>query len=244
MKTLIDPMTRSCRSKGFTLVEILIAISIIMLLAAILFPVLKMTKSKLQAAQAVQRIKQCGIVVLQKAIDNNNTVVVHANGTSSNMRDLRLYGMMEEVAGEQEVGRYVYTPAYESLASGTWPVWALNFDDAEEKGIKWEKVWFQRGGENRYAEGLNLTRCDSMHEYPLFADSSNGNGVPRARFSNDDQYKFAMRYQAKGPVFFLDGSTQMVGRDDMAKFGITRAYLFKDNPVTEPTLVTTPGNAD
>jgi len=225
------------RPPGFTLPEILVVIVIIAVLAAALIPMIGTIKVNSQAALSVQRIRQCGMFVMQKAVDNQNKIVIHVNGTSSNMRDLRLYGIVAEVTGEEDVGRYVYTPAYEKLASGTWPVWGTNTDDHLENGIKWEKVWFQRGGEQRYAEGLNLARVRSVNNYPLLADSSNAGGVPRARFANDDVYKFAMRYKGRGPVYMLDGSAQLVARIDMHKLGIRRAYLFKKDPVANPTLV-------
>jgi prepilin-type N-terminal cleavage/methylation domain-containing protein len=232
------PLAKWARSKrGFSLTEILVVIVIIAVLAAALIPLVGRMKVNFQAGTAVQRIRQCGMFVMQKAADNQNKVVIHVNGSSKNMRDLRLYGMVEEVTGEEDVGRYVYTPAYEELALGTWPVWGANTDDDLENGIQWEKVWFERGGEPRYAEGLNLARSRSMNSYPLLADSSNADGVPRARFANEDVYKFAMRYRGKGPVYLLDGSAQLVSRDDMHKLGIKRAYLFKDNPVSNPTLV-------
>ena len=227
----------SGRRPGFTLTEILIVIVIIAVIAAILIPMVGRMKMSSQAATAIQRIRQCGMIVLQKAVDNNNKLVIHVNGTSSNMHDLRLYGMVEEITGEDDVGRYVYTPAYEKLANGTWPVWGTNIDDDVENGIVWERVWFQRGGEQRYAEGLNLARCGSMSDYPLLADSSDAAGVPRARFGNDDTHKFAMRYGGRGPVFVLDGSARLATRSDMHQLGIRRAYLFKQNPVSNPTLV-------
>ena len=224
-------------SNGFTLTELLVVIVIIVVLAAALVTVVGRLKETSQAGLAIHRIRQCGMIVMQKAVDFNNKLVIHVDGTSSNMRDLRLYGMVEEIVGREEVGRYVYTPAYEKLASGTWPVWAANTDNDPDNGIKWEKVWFERGGEQRYAEGLNLSRCKSFNGYPLLADSSNADGTPRARFSNDEDYKFAMRYKSKGPVYLLDGSVQQVGRGDMHLLGIKRAYLFKKDPVSSPTLV-------
>lgn len=231
------PALRERRLPGFTLTELLVVIVIIVVLAAALIPMVATMRASAQASMALQRIRQCGMIVMQEAVDNSNNVVIHVNGTSSNMRDLRLYGMVEEIVGEEDVGRYVYTPAYEKLASGTWPVWAANTDDDPETGIVWGKAWFERGGERRYAESLNLARCKSMNAYPLLADSSNADGVPRARFSNDGDHKFAMRYKGKGPVYLLDGSARMVARSDMHTLGIQRAYLFKKDPVLGPTLV-------
>lgn len=174
---------------------------------------------------------------MQKATDNHNNVIIHAIGTHRDMDDLRLYGMVEEVVGEEDAKRYVHTPAFERQANGTWHVWGVNLDSDPENRINWEKVWFERGGEQRYAEGLNLARCETFQGYPLLADSANSQGVPRARFANDNQHKFAMRYSGKGPIFFLDGSSRLVGQGEMAKYGITQAYLFEDDPVTGPTLV-------
>lgn len=226
----------SCRY-GFTLTELLIVIAIIAALAALTMPVAGYMKRKAQAAESVNRIRQCGIVVLQKAAENNNHLLIHTAGSSSNMHDLRLHGMVQDAVGKQRVGKLVYTPAFESKASGTWPVWAANFDNNPDDGIVWERIWVERGGEQRYLEGLRLAICGAMGRYPLLADSSNSAGVPRARFTNDGQYKFAMRYLGKGPVFFLDGATRLVGQREIANYGITRAYLFNDNPVANPTLV-------
>jgi len=217
--------------------EILVVMVIIAVIAAVLIQVFGRARVSSQAATSIQRIKQCGLIVMQKAIDNSNKIVIHVNGTSSNMQDLRLYGMVQEIVGEKDVGRYVYTPAYEKQGSGTWPVWGTNIDNDPENNIMWEKVWFQRGGEQRYAEGLNLARCGTTNSYPLFADSSNANSEPRARFSNDDDYKFAMRYNGKGPVFMLDGSSQLVGPGEMQILGIRQGYLFKGGPKVKPTLV-------
>lgn len=222
---------------GFTLMEILIVIVIIAVIAAVLIPLVGRMKVSSQAATAILRIRQCGMIVMQKTVDNNNKIVIHVKGTSSNMHDLRLHGMVAEVTGEEEAGKYVYSPAYEKLATGTWPVWGANTDDDLENNIQWERVWFERGGEQRYAQGLNLARCGSVSGYPLLADSSNAEGVPRAHFANDDLYKFAMRHGGRGPVFVLDGSARLVSRGDMHQLGIRRAYLFKQNPVSNPTLV-------
>lgn len=239
MRTVKTPITTgTARLAGFTLTEILVVIAIIAILASVLFPLLGRMRGGLQATQAVQRIRQCGSILMQSATDHQNKIVIHVNGTSSNMHDLRLHGIVKAVTGEEQVGSYVYTPAYENLAKGTWPVWGANLDDDIENGIVWEDVKFQRGGKERKAQGLNLARCGSMASYPLLADSSNGAGVPRARFGNDNNHKFAMRYRGKGPMFLLDGSTRLVGRNELETFGITRAYVFPEDPASDPILVT------
>ena len=229
------------RFRGFTLTELLVVITIIAVLAALLFPLAKNMKAGAQAAQAISRIRQCGAIVLQKTAENNNFLMIHAHGTSVNMEDLRLYGMVQEATGmvkDEDIGRLVYTPAYEKQAVGSWPVWGVNYDDNLQIGVDWETVWVERGGEQRYLQGLRLTKCREPQKYPLLADTSNSAGAPRANFGTDREHKFAMRYRSKGPVFFLDGSCQQIGREEMSRYGLTQAYLFKDNPVLKPTLLT------
>ena len=60
------------RRPGFTLMEILIVIVIIAVIAAVLIPLVGRMKVSSQAATAIQRIRQCGMIVIQKAVDNNN----------------------------------------------------------------------------------------------------------------------------------------------------------------------------
>jgi prepilin-type N-terminal cleavage/methylation domain-containing protein len=230
--------SQASRSRGFTVVELLVVITIIAVLAALIFPLVSNFSRKAQAVDSLNRIKQCGAIVFSKAADTNNILQIHVSGTSSNMQDLRLYGMVEERVGKNMVGKLVYTPAYEKKASGTWPVWATNIDSNPDKGIVWERIWVERKGEQRYLESLRLAKCGSQERYPLFADSSNANGEPRTSFGNDNAYKFAMRYGGRGAIFFLDGATRMVGPDEMAKYGIKRGFVFKDDPTIAPTLVT------
>lgn len=233
---------RMNHSSGFTLVELLVVITIIATLAALLFPLAKHMKAGAQAAQSISRIRQCGTIVLQKASENNNFLWIHAYGSAVNMEDLRLYGMVQEATGinKEDVGRLVYSPAYEKekQAVGPWPVWGVNCDDNLQIGIKWETVWVEREGEKRYLQGLRLAKCSEPQRYALLADTSNSAGVPRSNFGTAREHKFAMRYRSKGPVFFLDGSCQLLGRGDIGRYGLTTAYLFKNNSVSNPTLVT------
>jgi prepilin-type N-terminal cleavage/methylation domain-containing protein len=229
---------RSSRQSGFTLTEVLIVITIIVVIASLMFSLIGHMRNKAHAVDCLNRIKQCGLIVLGKAADNNNILKIHVSGTSSDMHDFRLYGMVNESVGSHTVEKVVRTPAHEGKDGGTWLVWAVNRDSDPSTGVIWERFWVERGGQQRYLEGLRLARCSSPESYPLLADSSNEQGVPRTGFGNSQPYKFAMRYGRKGPIFFLDGAARMVGRDEMASYGITRGYVFKGNPAKNPTPVT------
>jgi prepilin-type N-terminal cleavage/methylation domain-containing protein len=239
-KAMIAKRNRRCL--GFTLIELLVVITIIAVLASLVFSLAKHIKAGAQAAQSISSIRQCGMIALQKAAENNHFLWIHAYGPAVNMEDLRLYGMVQEATGlnTEDVGRLVYTPAYEKekQALGPWPVWGVNCDDNLQIGVDWETVWVEREGEQRYHQGLRLAKCKEPHRYPLLADTSNSAGVPRSNFGTSREHKFAMRYKNKGPVFLLDGSCQLIGRAEMGRYGLTQAYLFNDNPISNPTLVT------
>jgi prepilin-type N-terminal cleavage/methylation domain-containing protein/prepilin-type processing-associated H-X9-DG protein len=66
---------KTAQRKGFTLIELLVVISIIALLAAILFPVFLRAREKARAASCQSNLKQLGLAVLQYAQDYDEKVV-------------------------------------------------------------------------------------------------------------------------------------------------------------------------
>lgn len=65
------PRERSLRSAGFTLMELLIAIVIIVVLAAIAFPIASSARDRAKAAQCVNNLKQIGTGLLSHISENN-----------------------------------------------------------------------------------------------------------------------------------------------------------------------------
>jgi len=95
-----------------------------------------------------------------------------------------------------------------------------------------------KNGSNAGVVSMPLSRCRAPSIYPLLGDSCDSTGVPRLRISKERfPQRFAMRYEGKGPLFFLDGSTRMVGPGDMGKYGFTEGWLFKDDPINNPEKV-------
>ena len=63
-------------SKWFTLIELLIVISIIAILAALLLPALNQARERAKTIQCVNNLKQCGIAATEYAHDHKNMIPI------------------------------------------------------------------------------------------------------------------------------------------------------------------------
>lgn len=70
----LNVLPRRCRTDGFTLVELLVVISIIGLLMALLLPVLSNSRVTAQATQAATGGRQIGLAMFQYADDNRGSM--------------------------------------------------------------------------------------------------------------------------------------------------------------------------
>src|SRR6187431_712033 len=74
------------KKRGFTLIELLVVISIIAILAAILFPVFARARENARRASCQSNLRQIGLGLMQYAQDYDETLPTNApgNGTSAN----------------------------------------------------------------------------------------------------------------------------------------------------------------
>jgi prepilin-type N-terminal cleavage/methylation domain-containing protein len=244
------PERKSHRAgRGFTLVELLVAVAIVLVLAALVAVVSMRAKQKAGAVVALNGLRQCGTAVFGSAAENGGSVTLFSGGNGH--KEQRLISLVATTFGVdyrmndavyQMTQSVVYSPAViPTFVDGysSWHTYGVNIDDNKELGVVWKKEWEEDDrGTKGWVRRINPGTVGRAGSYPLIADSSNQKGVPRLRFGNDNEWKFAMRYGGKGPAIFLDGSARMVGESDLARHGIERAYLFENGPTSSPTLVT------
>ena len=58
-----------CLASGFTLIELLVVIAVIVILAALLFPIFAQTREKARQAACLSNLKQIGEAVLRPMVD-------------------------------------------------------------------------------------------------------------------------------------------------------------------------------
>ena len=238
MKLLFPPPCHA-RSKGFTLMEILVVIAIILVLAAIAFPVYTTVQSRANKATALNNLRQLGSAAGTFISQNDGQLPGEDAKGSDSWTTAALpdnakvwYNALPVLLGQKAVGQYVSNPGAfytkenilyipgaqypdndKKLASPMFAV-AIN-SRLQRKDVGGEK------GPTRIAQIVNPSRT------VLFLES----GLPKEKKAMDQQPKydgapkgsaksFVARYGGVGIVAFIDGHAEAIeGSDILEKNG-------------------------
>ncbi len=233
------PRSRS----GFTLVELLVVIGMIVVLASLAFTLSTRMIAAARATECLNRLRQCGTLMTTAANENNSRIRAFKEGEG--MLDFRPYFIL---ADRLELPREPYSAHFEGMErllfcpSAPEPevahenCYGLNFNDSELAGATWSTETVEtEGGQSATLATLIIPTVDDPARYPLFLDSSNSDGEQIFRILNENDL-VALRHRNKANAVFLDGSAQALDKSSLGKLGFENAYDTSTNPPTPVPL--------
>lgn len=229
-------------SSGFTLVELLVVISIVAVLAAIAIGFTQRISARAASATAMSNLRQCGIVFMTKASEKNSSLSFFSGGASGGF-DERAYNMIRDYFGkpkgtwnnelQNRADLMHWNPKRVVPGNFHWDCYAINFTDVADFGVQWRIENGRPDGSN--GRVLSLPTVKRSESYPLLLDSSTAAGKEIFRVGINANELPGLRNQGKTHAFFLDGSARALDKNDLRKAGFSRAY---DNSTQPPKIVT------
>jgi prepilin-type N-terminal cleavage/methylation domain-containing protein/prepilin-type processing-associated H-X9-DG protein len=231
----------SPRSAGFTLVELLVVMLIVVVLAVISTGFIRSGIARAESAKAMSNLRQCGVILLTKALEKNNRLSLFSGGASGGF-DQRAYNIVRDYLGNSQ-GTWNnqlqnrsdimhWNPKKTPPSNFHWDCYAVNFTDVERLGVRWQIDNGRQDGSN--GRVLSIPSVQRPEDYPILLDSSTASGREIFRVGIVGTELPGLRNQGKANAFFLDGSAKSLDKEGLKKAGFSTAY---DNSVSPPRLI-------
>lgn len=227
--------------RGFTLMELLIVITIVAVLAAAVFAVTGKVREKAKATTRLSDIRESGSLLMGIASENNGRCA-YFNGGSGNFEH-RPYLM---IRAEMRQGDDPIVPSMHwdlaklppNPGNEHWTCRAVNFQDVTYPDGTTTKWVMQKVADGAGRQGnlktLSLASVARPWSYPLLIDSSNASGREIFRINEGAGELVSLREAGKAGAFLFDGSVRLMDKADLKKAGFTKAY---DNSTTPPEAI-------
>ncbi len=233
----VRPQGRRRPLSGFTLPEILVVITIILVLAASLLMTMRNLKASAQSAKCLSRLRQSGTLLLASASDNGGRLRVFSGGNGN--FDFRTYTIIGEALGMSQTATDVRHAAIGEMmqcpsAPGPpynphWRCYGVNFTESTLAGASWSAESIKDiAGERGNVSTLHLSKVAAPGLYVLLADSCQADGQQSFRITGDQ--RIGLRHSGKANAFMLDGSARSLTNRDLGKLGFTDAFDTRTNP--------------
>ena len=200
---------KSLRCRWFTLLELLVVISVIVVLASLLLPSLQNAKKMAKTIKCTNNLRQLGIVSLSYMGDWNN-LPNYWDGSSSWYKVL---GSLNYI--RWDVGGTVHSDAVWMYCPSYIPSGML---DAE--GVP---VYSTTYGINA-SKTSKLSVIQTPSEYPIYADTicdTAGNLLQTYHFwCNVQPQKVHLRHRKKANFWFLDGHVGAFSQDEISQWTV------------------------
>jgi prepilin-type processing-associated H-X9-DG protein len=226
--------------RGFSLVEILVVITIIIVLAGVIMAVTGRIKDRAMAATRLANVRQAGTLLLGKAGEMSGRCSYFYGGSGG--FDFRPYIMVRGELGVATDASYICEIMHWDVkrlpptGNPHWNCYAVNFTDVPVLGAKWKNEtlvdWNNRSSNVKSLVVASITRPEA---YPLLIDSSEASGQEIFRIQEGSGDCVGLRNSGKANAFMFDGSVRSMDKTDLKKAGFSKAY---DNSTTPPKLIT------
>jgi prepilin-type N-terminal cleavage/methylation domain-containing protein len=227
------------RSSGFTLMEILVVIAIILVLAAIAFPVFTVVQMNAHKAEALNAMRQLGSVAATYTAENNNELPAEdAKGTdtwaaAANPENAKAwYNVLPRKMGHKGVDQYASNPQAFYSKENILFLPGAQYPETDKKLAQPMfaiaiNTKLQRKDEKGEKPPAKLTQISNPSRTVLFLEQ----GLPKEKKAMAQQPKydgspkgsaksFVARYNGVGFISFVDGHADHVeGKDILEENG-------------------------
>lgn len=215
-------MLRLCRfhlrnRKMFTIIELLVVVSIIAILAAVLLPALNMVREKSRSINCSSNLKQVGLAFLQYANDYDDLVLYMKNSQSWPRYVLKNDGYVSNATYlNASLG---YLPRKAAICPSDPGGWK-EYDD-------FNRLWYGMYGMAEWIANMGWKE-DYVQQLGDFRSAANGN---KERCYSIKQMKSPTRTQAAGDTYYQQGNTGscLFGNGSTSNSNYSRRHLGKGN---------------
>jgi prepilin-type N-terminal cleavage/methylation domain-containing protein/prepilin-type processing-associated H-X9-DG protein len=230
-------MKSSIKSRGFTLVELLVVITIILVLAGVTVTMTRKFKDKAATAKRMADVRQAGTILLAKASENNGQCRLFQGG-SGNFEFRPFQVVMTDLGVDPNfsAGVNIMHWGERPKTNEHWNCRGVNFTNVPDLNAVWAPVSVKDSqGRSGNIWALTIGAVTRPGVYPLVIDSSTASGdeVFRINESNGDCVGLRESGQ-KANACMLDGSVRALDKADLKAAGFKRAY---DNSTKPPKSI-------
>jgi prepilin-type N-terminal cleavage/methylation domain-containing protein/prepilin-type processing-associated H-X9-DG protein len=236
-------MKSSFKRRGFTLVELLVVITMIVVLAGVVFTLTRRIRDKAAASKSLSDIRQAGTILLAKASETNGRCQYFSG--SNGAFDFRPYFIIRNELGidlkqsngvieimHWDGGREVI----QKKSNAHWNCRAVNFTNVPDFNAVWTTVSTPNAdGTSANISSLTIASVTRPSLYPLLIDSSSFSGSEIFRINQNNGDCVGLRSNGKANALMLDGSGRAMDKADLKASGFKKAY---DNSTTPPKSIT------